>query len=563
MRVANLPPIASVVLSIFVVAARADEQATAESPPQHSVELSLRLTTERGGRHLEILVTNVAHAPVEIISQGHAPPWSVCLWFKWKVDGEDAGYIENVAFIWRIRERRRIPPGKALRWGSIPLRSLRVHTEAGYQSAIQDNAKHTVTVLPSEQWKGREPWQEVKVKPGTLEISAAPAEPATAPATATPSQPPDLSVRQRLQRAIDTSRRLAAKGQPADKKAFHEFAPPGPQSEGAETPPVTSKATSADAEVRERRHVVAENDEFSLRLVTRSDRTFGPLEVYEKAGDKLACKIPASSQRILVDFGQERIVIMNKAFGPGQLDFDKLSPMRGAIVFSMAGEKKGVIPGDVYQARLYDGMLIGLLRSGGMVAYDIAQVKELWQNKEAKFAHEWGLIGPNLLYGRRHIPSRQGGGLEVYVVDTTTGKTMFRKAAKDTEHLRIVAAHERHFVMLKYVKGAWISEIQDWAGNTVGTIPWGREPVSVVLNDSGERILAVCCSKGGKDRVDYMLQSRTLQGKQLWQKKLLSTPLSVTQLNASIQREGKGFRVKLLEGDEVRANVTVEDTRLP
>jgi len=115
-RIADLPSTVFVVLSIFVAAARADEQATAESPTQHSAALSLRLTSER--------------------------------------------------------------------------------------------------------------WKELKVKPGSVETSAAPVQPATAGSTAKPPQPPDLSVRQRLQRAIDVSRRLAAKGQPADKEVFHEFAPP-------------------------------------------------------------------------------------------------------------------------------------------------------------------------------------------------------------------------------------------------------------------------------------------------------------------------------------------------
>jgi len=330
-----------------------------------------------------------------------------------------------------------------------------------------------------------------------------------------------------------------------------------------ETPPVTSKAKPADAEVRERRHVIAESDEFSLRLVTRSDWTFGPLVVYEKAGDKLVCKIPASSQRILVDFAQQRIVIMNKAFGPGQLDFDRRSPVRGGIVFSMTGEKKGVIPGDVYKGALFDGVFIGLLRSGGMVAYDIGRANEIWRNKEAKFAHEWKMIGPNMLYGRRNMPSRQGGGLEAYVVDTTTGKTMFRKAAKVTEHLRIVAADAGHCVTVKNVEGReppWISEILDVGGKERAIIEWRGDPVKVVLAKSGTKVMAVYQQREGKNRKRYVLECRSLDGKELWQKNLLSTVLA-DSLRVDIQEEGMTCRVRLLKGEEVKANVAVEEVK--
>jgi len=57
-------------------------------------------------------------------------------------------------------------------------------------------------------------------------VSAAPVPSAAAPSTAKLPQPPELSVRQRLQRAVDVSRELAAKGVPAGKAVFHEFAPP-------------------------------------------------------------------------------------------------------------------------------------------------------------------------------------------------------------------------------------------------------------------------------------------------------------------------------------------------
>ena len=44
------------------------------------IALSLRQREEKGEVVLDILVANVSTSPVEIVSEGIAPPWSVWAW---------------------------------------------------------------------------------------------------------------------------------------------------------------------------------------------------------------------------------------------------------------------------------------------------------------------------------------------------------------------------------------------------------------------------------------------------------------------------------------------------
>ena len=125
------------------------------------IALSLRQREERGEVFLDILVTNLSTSPVEIVSEGIAPPWSVWAWFKWEIDGKPAEYFENVAGIPQNREIRRIPMSQSILWASIPLRALKhdVQTREGRKedvSVIQDTKQHSVVIRPSSRWKGLE-----------------------------------------------------------------------------------------------------------------------------------------------------------------------------------------------------------------------------------------------------------------------------------------------------------------------------------------------------------------------------------------------------------------------
>jgi hypothetical protein len=123
------------------------------------VALSLRQREEGGEVFLDILATNLSTSPVEIVSEGMAPPWSVWAWFKWEVDGKPAEYREeNVAGIPEKRETRWIATNQSIRWASIPLHALKhvVQTDIGQKadtSVIQDTKQHSVVIRPSNRWK--------------------------------------------------------------------------------------------------------------------------------------------------------------------------------------------------------------------------------------------------------------------------------------------------------------------------------------------------------------------------------------------------------------------------
>ena len=124
----------------------------------NDLAISLHQRVEKGEVMLDILVSNVSTAAVEIVSEGIAPPWSVCAWFQWKVDGEDAQYLENVAGIPSVRESWLIPKDGVVLWASIPIRSLehRIKNEQGreeWRSVISDKNRHTITIMPGRQWR--------------------------------------------------------------------------------------------------------------------------------------------------------------------------------------------------------------------------------------------------------------------------------------------------------------------------------------------------------------------------------------------------------------------------
>lgn len=136
---------------------------SAQTPEDAQIELSLRELTESGERFVEIFAKNPTDKPVEIVSEGIRPEWSVWAWFKWTVDGKDAQYVENVAMIPQAKESWRIPPGGTIYWGKVPIRSLEYKTESGSRSVIADQGAHTVTITANSRWK------ELRVKPAKLE----------------------------------------------------------------------------------------------------------------------------------------------------------------------------------------------------------------------------------------------------------------------------------------------------------------------------------------------------------------------------------------------------------
>lgn len=147
------------------------------------IALSLRQRTEKGEVVLDIFVSNVSTNSVEIVSEGIVPPWSVWAWFKWEVDGKEAEYPENVALISNVKASWRIPKGGVVLWATIPIRALKYATKTELHSAIKDNNRHLITILPGKQWNERkltileaitnsprEQRKELKITPGKMEI---------------------------------------------------------------------------------------------------------------------------------------------------------------------------------------------------------------------------------------------------------------------------------------------------------------------------------------------------------------------------------------------------------
>jgi hypothetical protein len=137
----------------------------------NDLSLSLRLRGDKGGRVLDILVTNTSTSSVRIISEGIAPPWSVWAWFAWEVDGKPAEYLENVAGIPKTRSVWEIPRNGTILWATIPLQSMQhvIQNERGEKelsSVIEDATPHFVRILPGDRWK------DIAVSLGTLEVGA-------------------------------------------------------------------------------------------------------------------------------------------------------------------------------------------------------------------------------------------------------------------------------------------------------------------------------------------------------------------------------------------------------
>ena len=129
--------------------------------------LSLRQRVEKDEVVLDILVTNLSKTSVEITSKGIVPPWSVCIWFDWAIDGKPAEYWENVGGIPEAKESWRVPPKGVILWGSIPLRELQIKTKDKLFPAITDKKPHVVSIRPGEQWKKK----DLSVKSGSITVS--------------------------------------------------------------------------------------------------------------------------------------------------------------------------------------------------------------------------------------------------------------------------------------------------------------------------------------------------------------------------------------------------------
>jgi hypothetical protein len=136
----------------------------AQAAEQEPIVVTLRLQNRGNERLLEILVTNRSQRAIEIPSKGIRPAFSVAEWFRWTVDGREAVYHEAIADIPQAAETWRIPPGGVVLWGEIPLKWISFETKSGYESAIQDDKRHTIRILPSPLWK------DIKVKPGQLDV---------------------------------------------------------------------------------------------------------------------------------------------------------------------------------------------------------------------------------------------------------------------------------------------------------------------------------------------------------------------------------------------------------
>lgn len=142
--------------------------------------LSLREHEEKGEVYLDILVSNVSKSPVEIVSEGIRPAWSVWAWFDWTVDGKQAKYSENVAGFSRVEESWRVPPRGVILWAAIPLRLLQITTKHELRPAITDRKRHVVRIMPTERWKG------LAVAPGQIEVGEKDVEPTGAAETPRP-----------------------------------------------------------------------------------------------------------------------------------------------------------------------------------------------------------------------------------------------------------------------------------------------------------------------------------------------------------------------------------------
>lgn len=149
------------------------EPTSAEESDQ--LALSLRQRTEKGEVVLDILVSNVSKASLDITSKGIVPPWSVWAWFDWTVDGKPAKFIENVAGIPEAKESWRVPPQGVILWASVPLRKLEIKTTDGYKKAIRGKKRRVVTIFPTERWK------QLKVTSAKIEVGQQNAEPVAAP----------------------------------------------------------------------------------------------------------------------------------------------------------------------------------------------------------------------------------------------------------------------------------------------------------------------------------------------------------------------------------------------
>lgn len=174
----------------------------------NDLALSLRQRTEKGEVVLDILVSNVSTTAMEVVSEGIAPPWSVCAWFKWEVDGKPAEFSENVAGDRRFgRQSWRIPQGGVILWASIPIRSLQhvIKNDQGQKelrSVVTDKKRHFISIMPGGQWQERKrslldtvsnesPKQQtiLKVGSGRIEIGQEDTEPSAGGAGKPAPQP--------------------------------------------------------------------------------------------------------------------------------------------------------------------------------------------------------------------------------------------------------------------------------------------------------------------------------------------------------------------------------------
>ncbi len=279
--------------------------------------------------------------------------------------------------------------------------------------------------------------------------------------------------------------------------------------------------------LKEQRDTIAANDRYRVVLVSHSDWTLG-LEVLE--GRKLLWKTQPSSTRVRVALDRNRIVIFNKTQNPGRMNEGKAGATLGARMFTLTGEEVGDLPASVFDGVFLESIFLAGTVRRGMIAYDLKTVKELWRNKKLRF-DQVSLAQPGILNLRWY--DRKKKEFRNYLVREDSGKILRHFSGPENEYVKFLAASEEQLVTLTTIskgpgRAVWQSEVLAKDGRKITQIHWQGMPIKACFSKDMRKLAVVCVSRDEKNKkvVHYTADVRTVEGKLIQQRKLLTSDLN-------------------------------------
>lgn len=201
-----------------------------------------------------------------------------------------------------------------------------------------------------------------------------------------------------------------------------------------------------------------------------------------------------SSSLVKVSFGLNRLVIFSKVLNPGVFEFDRSSPVRGAVMYTPTGVRISALP-DIYDGGFFGSAFVGKKFGGGLVAFDGETGAQIWSALGRLRGISLAPAASGLLTVRGVVGDER---IRNCVLDASTGAVLFKTSDSVDNYARIDFASREQVVKTSCISlrrpgvREWRSRIITPSGKVKGLILWPGEPRSVAVSASGSIVAAVC-----------------------------------------------------------------------